>query len=150
LLYALVNILNAPYHIDKPYTYHLPAQLEKKVAVGSVVVVPFGGANKQRCGIVTDITDKCEYGVTKPVLGVPGKYMYVGGEAGWNIAPLIDETDHLRYKQEGLVIPLGVYEAGEAEFSANPNGGVNHRTSVCIDQYFHQIPPLLDYSIFYH
>jgi len=80
LLYALVNILNAPYHIDKPYTYHLPAQLEKKVAVGSVVVVPFGGANKQRCGIVTDITDKCEYGVTKPVLGVPGKYMYVGGE----------------------------------------------------------------------
>ena len=58
MLYALVHILNAPYHIDKAYTYHLPAQLEEKVSVGSVVVVPFGGANKQRCGIVTALCDK--------------------------------------------------------------------------------------------
>ena len=80
MLYARVHILNAPYHIDKPYTYHLPAQLEKKVSEGSVVVVPFGGANKQRCGVVAEITDKTDCAVTKPVLGVPGKYMYVGGE----------------------------------------------------------------------
>ncbi len=80
MLYALVHILNAPYHIDKPYTYHLPAELENKVTAGSVVVVPFGGANRQRCGIVAEVTDKCDCDVTKPVLGVPGKYMYVGGE----------------------------------------------------------------------
>ena len=80
MLYALVHILNAPYYIDKPYTYHLPAQLENKVSAGSVVVVPFGGANKQRCGIVTEISDKTQCSVTKPVLGVPGKYMHIGTE----------------------------------------------------------------------
>ena len=80
MLYALVNILNAPYHIDKAYTYHLPSQLEEKVTVGSVVVVPFGGANKQRCGIVTGICDKTDCKTTKPVLGVPGRYMYVDAE----------------------------------------------------------------------
>ncbi len=80
MLYALVHILNAPYHIDKPYSYHLPSELCDKVTAGSIVVVPFGGANRQRCGIVTEVTDKCDCEVTKPVLGVPGKYMYVGGE----------------------------------------------------------------------
>ncbi|MBP3579771.1 MAG: primosomal protein N' [Clostridia bacterium] len=80
MLYARVHILNAPYHIDKPYTYSLPAQLENKVSVGSVVVVPFGGANKQRCGVVTELTNNTDYSVTKPVLGVPGKYMHVGSE----------------------------------------------------------------------
>lgn len=80
MLYAAVNILNAPYHIDKPYTYHLPTQLENKVRVGSVVVVPFSGANKQRCGVVTAISVTTDCKTTKPVLGVPGKYMYIDGE----------------------------------------------------------------------
>jgi primosomal protein N' len=62
------------------YTYHLPSELEKKVKVGSVVVVPFGGGNKQKLGIVTEICDKCEHEVTKPVLGVPGKYLFVDTE----------------------------------------------------------------------
>ena len=80
MLYVKAHIISAPYHIDKPYTYHLPSQLEKKVSVGSVVVVPFGGGNKQKCAIVTEICDKTDVSVTKPVLGVPGKYMYVDKE----------------------------------------------------------------------
>lgn len=78
--FAKVHIINAPYHIDKAYTYHLPIELEKKVRVGSIVVVPFGGGNKQKLGLVTEVCDACEYDVTKPVLGVPGKYMFVDGE----------------------------------------------------------------------
>lgn len=80
MTYAKVHIINAPYHIDKAYTYHLPMELEEKVRVGSVVVVPFGGGNKQKLGLVTEICDKCEFSATKPVLGVPGKYMYIDGE----------------------------------------------------------------------
>lgn len=80
MTFAKVHVINAPYHIDKDYTYHLPAELSKKVRVGSVVVVPFGGGNKQKIGLVTELCDKSEYEITKPVLGVPGKYMFVDGE----------------------------------------------------------------------
>ena len=80
MTYVQVHIVNAPYHIDKPYTYHLPTQLEKKVKTGSVVVVPFGGANKQKLAVVTSVCDKTDCKTTKPVLGVPGKYMFIDGE----------------------------------------------------------------------
>lgn len=80
MTFVKVAIINAPYHIDKPYTYHLPTELEKKVKVGSVVVVPFGGGNKQKCALVTQISSDSDCAVTKPVLGVPGKYMFVEEE----------------------------------------------------------------------
>ncbi len=80
MTYAKVHIINAPYHIDKSYSYHLPIELEKKVKVGSIVVVPFGGANKQKLGLVTGISDSCDCNTTKPILGVPGKYMFVDDE----------------------------------------------------------------------
>ncbi len=75
-----MHIINAPYHIDKPYTYHLPTQLENKVKIGSVVVVPFGGSNKQRIAVVADVCNESDCKTTKPVLGVPGKYMFIDGE----------------------------------------------------------------------
>lgn len=80
MLYAQVRIINAPYHIDKAYTYHLPIELENKVQVGSVVVVPFGGANKQKNAVVTAITDKTDCKNTKPILGVPGRYLKISDE----------------------------------------------------------------------
>ena len=55
-------------------------ELEKKVKIGSVVVVPFGGGNKQKLGIVTEVTNDGGNVMTKPVLGVPGKYLFVDGE----------------------------------------------------------------------
>ncbi len=80
MLYAQVRIINAPYHIDKEYTYHLPLQLENRVCVGSVVVVPFGGANSQRNAVVTAISNKTDCKKTKPILGVPGRYMKISDE----------------------------------------------------------------------
>lgn len=80
MTFAKVHIINAPYHIDKAYTYHLPLELEKKVRIGSVVVVPFGGGNKQKLGLVTEICTESDCKITKPVLGVPGKYMFVDEE----------------------------------------------------------------------
>ena len=80
MTFAKVHIINAPYHIDKAYTYHLPIELEKKVKCGSIVVVPFGGGNKQKTGLVTELCSHSDCAVTKPVLGVPGKYMFVEKE----------------------------------------------------------------------
>lgn len=97
MIFAKVHILNAPYHIDKAYSYHLPIELEKKVKIGSIVVVPFGGANKQKLGLVTEISDKCDCNTTKPVLGVPGKYMFVDGEL----------LELCKYMKEHLFCSLG-------------------------------------------
>ncbi len=80
MLYAKVHIINAPYHIDKAYSYNLPQHLENKVQIGSVVVVPFGGANTRKLALVTEITAECDCEKTKPVLGVPGKYMTIDDE----------------------------------------------------------------------
>ena len=78
--YVGVHILNIPYHADKTYTYHVPSQLEDRITVGSVVVVPFGGGNKLKNGIVTVMSDSTDCKKTKPVAGVPGKYLYVRKE----------------------------------------------------------------------
>ncbi len=95
--YVDVHILNAPYHIDKPYTYNLPTQLEKKVEVGSVVVVPFGGGNNTRIGIVTALKDNADCKNIKMVLGVPGKYMHIDKEL----------LELCRYMSEHLFCSLG-------------------------------------------
>lgn len=55
-------------------------QLESRVKVGSVVVVPFGGANRLKNAVVVSISDNTDCKNTKPVAGVPGKYMYVSEE----------------------------------------------------------------------
>ena len=73
MTFAKVHIISAPYHIDKAYTYHLPMELENRVKIGSVVVVPFGGGNKQKLALVTEICSQSDCVITKPVLGVPGK-----------------------------------------------------------------------------
>ena len=97
MTYAGVHIINAPYHIDKLYSYHLPIELEKKVKIGSIVVVPFGGANKQKLGLVTELFNECDCNTTKPVLGVPGKYMFVDGEM----------LDMCKFMKEHLFCSLG-------------------------------------------
>ena len=81
MLYASVRILNLPYSADKLYEYQIPLQLEEKVKPGSIVLVPFGGANKVQTALVQSVSDKKMFKRdTKPVLSVPGKYMFVKKE----------------------------------------------------------------------
>ncbi len=70
--YAAVRVMDIPYHVDKPYTYYLPAEngdtpealfpnAERAAAAeeyrpGCFVMVPFGGgANRRMIGVITDI-----------------------------------------------------------------------------------------------
>ena len=43
--YAVVRILDIPYHVDKPFTYYLTEDLVGSAGVGSFVMVPFGFGN---------------------------------------------------------------------------------------------------------
>ena len=52
-MYCEVYLLDAPYHIDRPFDYFS----EEEVAVGDLVRVPFGKANSPRLGVVVKTKD---------------------------------------------------------------------------------------------
>ncbi len=52
---AKVHLLDALYHIDRPYDYRIPAHLLEKAVPGTFVVVPFGGGNRRQIGIVVGL-----------------------------------------------------------------------------------------------
>ena len=58
--YAVVRILEIPYHVDKPFTYYLTPDLLDAVVVGCFVMVPFGTGNRHVMGIVLQLQSKDE------------------------------------------------------------------------------------------
>ena len=61
-----VHILDAPYHLDRPFDY----SAEDTVRCGDLVRVPFGKSNNQRLGIVISVSDEPAGDGIKPVLSV--------------------------------------------------------------------------------
>ena len=61
-----VHILDAPYHLDRPFDY----SAEDTVRCGDLVRVPFGKSNSTRLGIVISVTDEPRGEGIKPVLSV--------------------------------------------------------------------------------
>ena len=55
--YVTVRILDVPYCADKPYIYYCDAEDAADIRPGSLVVVPFGGGNRQTYGVITDFPD---------------------------------------------------------------------------------------------
>ncbi len=80
MTYVSVRILGIPYSADRLYDYHVPVHQEKEIAPGRLVVVPFGGGNKPCTAFVEAVSDRTACKNTKPVLSVPGKYLYINPE----------------------------------------------------------------------
>ncbi len=47
--------------VDRPFSYRIPPELEDKVAIGTLVKVPFGTGNAKRKAYVVEITDTVEF-----------------------------------------------------------------------------------------
>ena len=47
-----VAVSDATFHFDKLYSYSVPAHLQDRVFVGSMVLVPFGRGAAARMGVV--------------------------------------------------------------------------------------------------
>lgn len=54
---AQVYILDAPYHIDKPFDYTVTNDLCEEIRAGAFVAVPFGRGDKLRKALVAGLTD---------------------------------------------------------------------------------------------
>ncbi len=68
--YVSAYVLDAPYHIDRPYDYYVPDQFDGEIGVGSIVSVPFGVSNRRVFALVTEAKDECEYSRVKPIMGI--------------------------------------------------------------------------------
>ena len=65
--YAAVHIIDIAYGIDKPYSYFVPPAMRGEIKIGSVVVVPFGNANKRVSAVVVALSSENDYPKAKPV-----------------------------------------------------------------------------------
>ena len=54
---ARVNLIDAPYSLDKTYDYYIPEPLTESIIAGGFVVVPFGGGNRRQIALVTEVSD---------------------------------------------------------------------------------------------
>ena len=65
-MFCEVYLFDAPYHIDRPFDY----SCDDTVAVGSIVRVPFGRADKLRLAVVVRLKETAEGSNIKPVHAV--------------------------------------------------------------------------------
>ncbi len=56
-MFAQIAVQNTLYAFDMLYSYEIPEVLSSQIAVGSVVVVPFGRGSRKRIGVVFGITE---------------------------------------------------------------------------------------------
>ena len=70
--YVNIYLLNAPYHIDKPYTYRVGEKTEgaSTLTLGSIVYVPFGKGNRGAYGIACGFEPPKEKIDAKSVIAV--------------------------------------------------------------------------------
>ncbi len=64
-----VCVLDAPYHLDKPFDYMLPSHIDAAPR-GSLVRIPFGGGNRPTWGVVLGEGSYTEGVKYKPVLSI--------------------------------------------------------------------------------
>ena len=65
--YAFVHITDIAYGIDRKYCYFVPCELRDKIDIGSVIIVPFGNANKRVSAVVVGFAKECDYPRVKPI-----------------------------------------------------------------------------------
>ncbi|MBQ8344281.1 MAG: primosomal protein N' [Clostridia bacterium] len=56
-----VHILDVPYHADCEYDYYASSDIAEEIDIGSLVIVPFGAANRQKVALVTGYGESVEY-----------------------------------------------------------------------------------------
>ena len=60
---ARISVSKALYAIDKPYSYLIPPELEKRICPGMRVLVPFGNGNRGCDGIVLSVGEEPSSGI---------------------------------------------------------------------------------------
>lgn len=68
--YVSVRLLDLPYPADREYCYELPGDIAPSVRTGTMLVVPFGRADKQMTAVAVGFPEKADFPRIKRVLQV--------------------------------------------------------------------------------
>ena len=71
---AQVYVNTKNLNIDKPFDYLVPKNLEGKITLGARVKVPFGGGNLPKEAFVTELKDKSDFDLLKPIRSVTDEF----------------------------------------------------------------------------
>lgn len=78
---ASVFIIEAPYRIDRPYSYYIPSELREAAVPGAIVQVPFGNGNRRMTAVIYELCESAETDELKPISAVTSPEVYLSAEA---------------------------------------------------------------------
>ena len=87
---AKVAVEKTVYHFDRAFDYCIPKELSANAKPGCRVMVPFGGANSKRQGIILALAVQKETDCLKPILAVLDKAPLLSNE-GLRLVPWLKE-----------------------------------------------------------
>lgn len=69
-IYAAVYILDISYRIDRRYVYFVPPHMRSGLKKGTLCIVPFGNANKQKSAVMVGFSETVNFPRIKPVSSI--------------------------------------------------------------------------------
>lgn len=117
---AKVAVENTSYHFDKEYSYAIPSELSDIALCGSRVKVPFGGGNRYRIGLITEVTDKLDGGIKlKPIAAVLDEAPLLNNELMQLAKWLKEHTFCTLFEVSRVLLPTGINHKIYISYSAS-------------------------------
>ena len=114
---AKVAVEKTVYHFDKAFDYCIPKELSANAKPGCRVMVPFGGANSKRQGIILALAVQKETDCLKPILAVLDKAPLLSNE-GLRLVPWLKEHYFCTlFDAVKLLLPTGMNLKIRTEYS---------------------------------
>lgn len=106
---AKIAVSAAPYAIDKPYDYLIPAPLLEKALIGTRVTVPFGRGNRTAEGIILARASGAKVPGLKPIAGILDDAPVLDG-AGISMALFLRQRYFCTmYEAVRTILPAGLW-----------------------------------------
>lgn len=119
-LFAKVALENVNCSFDKEYDYSVPPEFVDAVSAGCRVVVPFGGRDKKRVGIITALCDATKNKKIKTISAVLDEAPLLSNEmlslARW----MSEQTFCTYYEAVKAMLPTGINHRIIRSFCASP------------------------------
>lgn len=140
-----VHILDAPYHIDREYTYYFDGD----VRPGDFVLVPFGKANRKKTALVTSVGECGDYSELKPVTSAISKSLSLGDEFMALCVFMSEQTLCSYGDAVRRFIPAAAFDSAEEilVYKSDPEEPLNERAEAVLS-YIKQHGPVKEKKLF--
>ncbi|QEY34032.1 primosomal protein N' [Caproiciproducens galactitolivorans] len=118
---AKVAVEKTVYHFDKAFDYCVPETLLADAKPGCRVIVPFGGANSKRQGIILAITEQKVADCLKPILAVLDKAPLLSNEGLQLVSWMKEHYFCTLFDAVKLLLPAGLNLKIRTEYSLAVN-----------------------------